>query len=159
MKKYFLLATTALLLSTSNVMAESLGSVSTTMNVYTSIEVAPTISIINEINWGTLYVDSGASGELGRFTSGGFEPGERVKAHKDTEQGVFFYGRPSNVADDLNYTLSFPERVVFNETLYMKDISTYESGGKQYITATLYSDAGVMPGQASAPMMITVNYE
>ncbi len=56
MKKYFLLATTALLLGTSNVLAEG-GALEVEVNVSATVKAATTFVKESDMNFGTMYVD------------------------------------------------------------------------------------------------------
>ncbi len=55
MKKYFLLATTTLLLGTSNVMAET-GDIEVEVNVSATVKAATTFEKISDMKFGTMYV-------------------------------------------------------------------------------------------------------
>ncbi len=92
MKKYFLLATTALLLGTSNVMASGPeaghGSSATTVNVQVSAEVkaAATFETNGVMNFGTMYVDVAnvsAGTKLASFVQGGSFSKDNVVVHHE----------------------------------------------------------------------------
>ncbi len=96
MKKYFLLATTALLLGTSNVMASGPeagnggagGSVSATINISADMAHTPTIEILNDINWGKIYHScNGGNDLIASFDADGFSASEIVNGYTGQQQG------------------------------------------------------------------------
>ncbi|MBQ8785799.1 MAG: hypothetical protein IJZ59_07160 [Alphaproteobacteria bacterium] len=95
MKKYFLLATTALLLGTSNVIAAGHdpdaaagGSVSATINISADMAYTPTIEILNDINWGKIYHScNGGNDLIASFDADGFSASEIVNGYTGQQQG------------------------------------------------------------------------
>ena len=106
MKKYFLLATTALLLGTSNVMAEV--AASAVMRSIAAIKPIATIQVTQDMNWGTFYFDwnrfPGAELKIGSFTINGFtaEVNELMTHHDGNQQPGLI---TSSRTDDMSITL------------------------------------------------------
>ncbi len=90
MKKYFLLATTALLLGTNNVMADFDYQID--MNVYAAVEHTSTVTKLKDANFGTLYIkwQTLMDTKLASFSADGYTTTPDV-AHAEGEQTGEFY--------------------------------------------------------------------
>ena len=169
MKKYFLLATTALLLGTSNVMAAGPeagnsgagGSVSATINVTGQIYSTPTINVLNHVNWGTIYAED--CDILGTFAANGFTAGPTVNGATGQQQGRI---RVNNLPTDATVSITNSVGLLDgtaegNAFLGMSEISLSEVSDGEYL---VLGSIGCAPnytlptGTLSGNLTVTVAY-
>ena len=167
MKKYFLLATTALLLSTSNVMAEvdGVGTVSATINVAVNVQKAPSIEVVSDLDWGTIYVSecSGSDEAIARFSEeNGFEIGEQcsVTAYGGQKEGII---RVNNLPK--NGALSISDMTTLgdgddNILMLGNRLSLVDEGEdfREYMVLSDLQMNGAESGSFSGTITVTLNY-
>ena len=161
MKKYFLLAATALLLGTSNVMAERAGSTTATMNVSVEMVAAPSIEIIQHMDWGTIYFDWNKMGrypDFGRFEGGDFIKHDSTAAATGQQVGIF------RISGDRPFDIVLPSDVYFDDVsssgLMMANISYTENASGNIVINAQLTGAEVDPtGEHTGSLVITVNYD
>ncbi len=162
MKKYFLLATTALTLTTSNVMAVSgedvgHGSSATTVNVQVSAEVkaAATFETNGVMNFGTMYVDVAnvsAGTKLASFSAPFHFSKEGVVVHH--EGNTVFPTVTVNTGDTTGVTPVFKnitdETLSLGDGLEVRNLAIIEFGGDG-------GAGGAMPQSLDSTVSYTIN--
>ena len=179
MKKYFLLATTALLLGTSNVMAEQLAS-RMILNIGGKVRNVAGILSKTDMDWGTFYLNwdsfSGSETKIGSFTEDGFEvlTGSYgfVSYHNGLQQpgeiqSLLTEGAYVTVTGESGDNVSVYEGMEVRNLRYVKteDIlkNDKKTGEKGKIIADLYvtdypSNAGTT-GDISGTIQVSIYYE
>ncbi len=169
MKKYFLLATTALLLGTNNVMAETptvgaqaFGSI----NVKGEIQLSPKIEVLSDLNWGTIYFGgriNGSSEYIARINGEGYLDSGRFEITGQTGYEEAYF-KVHNLPESA--TVNVETSKVLSNGLFMKNIylEDYEDGSYR-VFADLDTDLDENGEEIELPtgtftsfITITVNY-
>ncbi len=169
MKKYFLLATTALLLGTSNVIAAGHdpdaaagGSVSTTMTVNGTILSAPTVEVLDDVNWGTIYLsEQNQTGVMPLIASFGVEGFQTdgiytINGYTGQIQGkIKVSNLPAGATISVDSTITL-------DTVTMLDNEFVEGNadGEYLLISNLYAnDVNILPtGEISGSFPINITY-
>ncbi len=173
MKKYFLLATTALILGTSNVMAGVVGPADlpkVDMQVSVNVKKAYGVSKNSDIDWGNLYILNDVNyteeTKIAEFAGGSptLVDNTSIAAHTGGRQG------------DISATTYLSSNLTFNGasigegevtldgscgSLTMKNVGARAgSGGNHYITGDLYATSlKVCDAPATGTLTIGFDYE
>ena len=166
MKKYFLLATTALLLGTSNVMAGGVGdgaggSVSTTMLVSGTIASTPTIEILDDVNWGIIYLSGivdAPTADVAYFDETGFhaEGDHTINGYAGQVQGKI---KVSNLP--AGAIVSVPYEVEVSDKFAMMGNEFIAGSNGEYLlisTLEVRNDGEPVAGDVVGSFPITITY-
>ena len=174
MKKYFLLATTTLLLSTSNVMAapDVAQAASAVINIGVKLKTAASVEVLEHADFGTLYLNSfkGTSdgsnntyAEIAVFTNSQeyANVDSKYVAHITGSQvGVIQVTKNGN--EGLTPVLSSPSVSICNGVDFVNanlgfvndigDVQTY------FLTGTLIVDMAAHDNEGTASLTVSMNY-
>ncbi len=170
MKKYFLLATTALLLVTSNVMAADgddnhiapssfVGSTSAIMNLRANIQSTPIIRVTQHMSWGTIYASTLSAADLGSFSSSGYTAGSDVDAHTEQIQGKFVIDNPTAI-QQISLETNGGSVNIGDSGLIMNNVSYVATGNEnEYIITASLSTADDFQTVGSHTGSMTINLD